>query len=758
MTTAQSAAERSADAASARAALRTEVEGDAETAITNLRAAIAEADAAVRPPLQTQLAQLLGRLGRNDERAGVLQELIQAPPPFGEWARIELRRPAPWLEAPAGEQDPERPPEDPLRETVLDLNHGLTNNIIVGTAYGRLKALGPLALPSLVAALPELDPFGLQNALELLVAQKGAEFEAALGALMASADPLRHAAAAPYIGTARPAAKLQLAELALQSPSERVRVAGVEALARIPGQQGRARQLVEPLVEAEVAGAFDLWVTVLDDAELERAALEPGRPAQQQVKLLWQALGRGLAAPPVLAAALEHESLQSQALERARERGVTLPAAPLAAFLRTARTTTDRWYATELLAKAEDVDLSELATSLSPEMSLPLARLLASRGDAQIVRSLVPLLRHAKDDDMKDDLSCFELWCRAVAHRSDASNLDDVLDLVALPAPAQREQDWSQKVWATRTALARWFNASHVGPALRRLPAIEATVAKAILRRTATIATAAEAPALRAALSTALEDLGSVRLSPGISLDMAWDPDDRAESCISILSGIGGTAARDALLPLLEHDEPWVREQALDGLLSAPEIDERAALRRALAPEAPPRLVRRALVQPLTAKDPDLRALAVAHLRTWPDESSKELPDILTAFFDAVPPLERGELANKIILWIGEGSSLHVDVAVASLRAQAGVSGGDNPRVLAHALKHTHSSVRLAAIDALANTFDPSASESLVQLVVAPDAQMRDAAEDALTRIAETLDRKRYWRERFDRITEGDKK
>ncbi|HLU37733.1 MAG TPA: hypothetical protein VK081_00005, partial [Planctomycetota bacterium] len=160
------------------AAKLAETRGDLGGAERVLREALAAAPEPARPRLAAALAALLRRQGREQDAAAVEGRL------------------------PAGQSQS----EDPVHALIRQLDLGTSG---VGgpaaPAVKELRALGVLAVPHLLAALPDLGPFGLRNALLLLDLDDPLVQEPILARLDAGDRPLALAVAARLEERSRPA-------------------------------------------------------------------------------------------------------------------------------------------------------------------------------------------------------------------------------------------------------------------------------------------------------------------------------------------------------------------------------------------------------------------------------------------------------------------------------------------------------------------------------------------------------------------------
>lgn len=248
------------------AAVLAENDGRLEVAERELRAALDEADADGRAVARARLAGLLRRQGRGDE----LHETLPAQD-----------------DAASANQDPVA--GDPIRRMIRVLDSGSQGKEIL-SAKNQLESLGALVVPQLVAAFPELGPFGVHNALELLVRHDDSRIAALLMRQIESGDPAVERAIAMRLAEMPPAVAVpvasRVAEIDTGAPTQAAALAVL--LQRVPDEpltrglaEAMARSRDEQVIELLLAAFEDqqrAWITEVCD-ELRTSGPVATRPA-----------------------------------------------------------------------------------------------------------------------------------------------------------------------------------------------------------------------------------------------------------------------------------------------------------------------------------------------------------------------------------------------------------------------------------------------------------------------------------------------
>lgn len=201
--------------------------GDPAAALARVERALQTASAEQRPSLLVRLAELHRRLGHVEAAREAYARLAVASPGLRGWA---LARKA---ELPV-QQDPERavdPVPDALRGWIHQLDVGeYPAHPNVREPYGRLRDLGVLAVPGMLALVDDLGPAGVANVFSLIARYDDPRVTQKIEEYLASGDPIRRVAAADAIRRVPRGARVRLGEIALSSDAPRVQLAGAQAL------------------------------------------------------------------------------------------------------------------------------------------------------------------------------------------------------------------------------------------------------------------------------------------------------------------------------------------------------------------------------------------------------------------------------------------------------------------------------------------------------------------------------------------------
>ncbi len=207
------------------AAKLAETRGDLATAEAELRAALGASAGGDRERVDAELRAVLARQGRAEG----------APAAGG----------------------------DPVQRLIATLEQGSSGQPQVGAAIVELEALGPLAVPPLLAALPQLGPFGLANALHVLQRRDDPRIATALLQRLDDADAATAEAIASRLVDLAPAVALPVAnELARRDGPPPTTFAAFRALVRHGGDPELLRTMAarlaqEPAVEQPLLDALD---------------------------------------------------------------------------------------------------------------------------------------------------------------------------------------------------------------------------------------------------------------------------------------------------------------------------------------------------------------------------------------------------------------------------------------------------------------------------------------------------------------------
>jgi len=225
-----------------------------------LRAALVQATAAERVQITQELAALLVRQGRTDEATA-----LAGAPPQG------LAK-----------------GEDPILRliAVLDSGAGTNEADAVRDAAAQLNTLGALVVPHLLAAMPRLGPFGINNVLDLLVRYDDPHITAALSAMLDTADAGVVTAIANRLDDMRHGVSLPLAQRIAQAKVEpKAQAQALLVLLQHESTAAATQQLAQRLAEdpaAEVqrmlgqalASVQEPWVVDVLAAQMRHSSAE----------------------------------------------------------------------------------------------------------------------------------------------------------------------------------------------------------------------------------------------------------------------------------------------------------------------------------------------------------------------------------------------------------------------------------------------------------------------------------------------------
>ncbi|MCR9246400.1 MAG: HEAT repeat domain-containing protein [bacterium] len=247
---AQAEAEAATSAVERFAAARlAESEGRPEAAASELRAVMAHG----REPQAKRASQLLTALLARQGRANAAATNTAAA------------RPAP--QDPSGGGSP-RP--DPIQRLILTLDSGASSSPEVKSAVAQLRELDALVVPDLIAALPTLGPFGLNNVLVLLSRRSDPRVADALGQLLAKADPAVVSAIHKRLeGMPRSLAVPLARQLATLDVDVRARASALEVLLGEEREASLARRVATELAQDKSIAARSAVLPLLDGKNQE---------------------------------------------------------------------------------------------------------------------------------------------------------------------------------------------------------------------------------------------------------------------------------------------------------------------------------------------------------------------------------------------------------------------------------------------------------------------------------------------------------
>lgn len=511
----------------------------------------------------------------------------------------------------------------------------------------------PRIYPSLEALLRSPDPARRLAAARFLKSIPARDRGPLAAIALDSSDALLRIEAAEALAedaAARPRLLGALAELARDpDPQLRVRVAKIlERWGREAGQEARA--LLETLVldpEEEIwAGAIETWVQTASSGE-EPRALElrmeiPHAKARARLAVLISKAGasrHGMQWDALLTASIP-DLLQEGffgdlnfILENLGKRKIMLPSGPLLEMLRHPHSSSQlaaldylRMLAEAGILENMDASLVEevgrllfppfipdvryraryfliqwapqylvdridrvLAELFDPASAGYFSSFLVDHGDHRAIRRIVDFLKsHWNIAGTNKDL------CEVIRRRSDATNLEEILDLVRIPNKYSNTARNDFKS-AINDALARWFGPVHVADVLARIREIDGFTALDILDRVRRKATPEQEPVILQALDTAIAGLGEdagiplseesrafvpvsnrIVVEKLIPLLQEWRTVQAAERLERILTAHQGSAEQ---VPLLQN----IQVKALQALLTMPQADHARILQLVLS-------------------------------------------------------------------------------------------------------------------------------------------------------------------------------
>jgi len=164
------------------------------------------------------------------------QKAGQPPQESGDRAAQELE------ESVQAGRVPEKAPKPvqsaSLRRLIHDLDMGPANQGgNAATAYNSLRSLGTLMVPSLLAELDDLGPFGLMNASKLLMSYPDESLDTLVERYLKDASAARQEMASGLLGRLGPLARRRLYPLALESKRDKVRLDGLSAMISLGVEQ-----------------------------------------------------------------------------------------------------------------------------------------------------------------------------------------------------------------------------------------------------------------------------------------------------------------------------------------------------------------------------------------------------------------------------------------------------------------------------------------------------------------------------------------
>ncbi|MCA8954160.1 MAG: HEAT repeat domain-containing protein [Planctomycetes bacterium] len=229
---AQVSAETTARLAAAKLA---ENDGRLAEAESELRAALGEAAPARQLEVSDALAALLLRRGRSAEALGVLGVPAQNPA--------------------AG--------QDPIGRLIAVLDTGAATTESVKDAIKQLETLGPLVVPPLLDAFPQLGPFGIHNALQLLRHRSDPRIVATLTQALSTGDPAVVTAIASHLEQMPPTVAVPLAHELVRRDVADMRFAALAVLVRHDADDPATRALAMRLAESQSTSDHRrLWSTL----------------------------------------------------------------------------------------------------------------------------------------------------------------------------------------------------------------------------------------------------------------------------------------------------------------------------------------------------------------------------------------------------------------------------------------------------------------------------------------------------------------
>ncbi|MEZ5989460.1 MAG: HEAT repeat domain-containing protein [Planctomycetota bacterium] len=203
------------------------VGGQVQQAEVKLKALAGSGNVQERSEAWKELAALYEKQGRDEDRVACLDAIAALGGDLATWAQQEKEKVA------AAQGRPDEPAGDPVRRLIKRLDEGSTNDLRVKAAYESLSSLGVLMVPSLLAELDDLGPFGLQNAQKLLGRYPSKDLTAIAERYLVDEDPNRQLFAANLLDDLPVDDRRRLVAKALESSRDQVRYEAVQALSGI---------------------------------------------------------------------------------------------------------------------------------------------------------------------------------------------------------------------------------------------------------------------------------------------------------------------------------------------------------------------------------------------------------------------------------------------------------------------------------------------------------------------------------------------
>lgn len=209
----------------------------------------------------------------------------QSPQESGDRAAQELEESVQAGRVP--EEAPKPVQSASLRRLIHDLDLGPSNQRggKAATAYNSLRSLGTLMVPSLLAELDDLGPFGLMNASKLLMSYPDESLDTLVERYLRDASAARQEMASGLLGRLRPQARRRLYPLALESKRDKVRLDGLSAMISLGVEQKKVLSEVSRIYDQGRTstrtsllfriGQSELVKTAQGQALLRRAMVDP---------------------------------------------------------------------------------------------------------------------------------------------------------------------------------------------------------------------------------------------------------------------------------------------------------------------------------------------------------------------------------------------------------------------------------------------------------------------------------------------------
>lgn len=715
-------------------------------------------------------------------------------------------------------QDAARPgsPQAYVDELFARLEQGDHRNArsAAAAALRELRTLGALVVPEVHARFARMGPFARRAAMELLAEHPDPKFTEMVGGMVATDDAGSAVLAAQYLKDLPAAERARLAEVALRSPIDQVRLhalvaqaTGGEPMAKILPRLKEFRQtrdgatiqlLRQVLTESKWSSTELLAATreldALDrnlaciaiDTWCERVATEDevlqvlrdlapmGQGDTPYTRVLsflgemdrpwWRARIEAASqghhdhlARLVRNAAPHVEAIPEALVQRAANSDdeeslvVLLDAAEAhpgrsfsSAMLRIAmrdrisdrtRARALRWVLAHDPAATEPVAQALLAEDV---LAIPYAQHLALRGTPRAVGVAARILR-TKDGNWSGD----EDLRGAIALRTDASNLADVLELVRRPASEETGM-WSLRLAAAQQALRRWFAPEHFAAGFASLYEVVPDAALTLLETAeARVRPGQDLQGIAVLLDRTLERMrGLAGREQG---DVVPAP-EVLPVAVRMLLRAGGEG-RKRVDALLADPEPEVRTLALEGLLASRPADARAVvegvlLRADLGDEFGVILTDR-----ISTAVPEVKQKVMARLGGLERPPAQGLGEFLAR----LPADERLPLVRQMRERMRAVGNEDPGVLLA-LVAAAGVGAGEDALAfLRELIAHPDVRVRRSTVAQVARLFTKSAVPVLLDALKDPDDEVSGTATQALQRFETYFAERAKWEERLGR-------